>query len=367
MEDLTGVRAVEILGSGNYAYAIPFYGDRRPMLLDLVFTEDRRIESWDYTRIERSRNSLSAETTVMKPKGRTLTLKGVAAPIYDESGEIAGVIESLSDVTDLRRREHALHDTLSRYQAILDYTGSATAIIEEDSTISYINPEFEKITGYVKEEIEGKKKWMDFVIPEDVDRMLLYQSRIGQTNAPHTGEFRFIWWDGQVRNGYVTLAVIPDMKRSSSRSWTSPTRSRRRMRARGQTRSLNFFSAITRHEILNQADRPERKSRTGPCTGTRSGLHGRLWRRNWRHPMPSRHGSCSPVTTRISGSSHRNGRMSGRPSAGGVPGSGSERSISMREIRSVEVYADKLLERVFFHLVDNAVRYGEKSPDPLLL
>ena len=31
IEDMTGVRAEEMLGKGNYEYAIPFYGERRPM------------------------------------------------------------------------------------------------------------------------------------------------------------------------------------------------------------------------------------------------------------------------------------------------------------------------------------------------
>jgi PAS domain S-box-containing protein len=359
MEDLTGVRAVEILGSGNYAYAIPFYGDRRPMLLDLVFTEDRKIESWDYTRIERSRNSLSAETTVMKPQGRTLTLKGVAAPIYDESGEIAGIIESLSDVTDLRRREHALQDTLSRYQAILDYTGSATAIIEEDSTISYINPEFEKITGYVKEEIEGKKRWMDFVIPEDVDRMLLYQSSIGQINAPHAGEFRFIRWDGQVRNGYVTLAVIPDVKKFVFSILDITDRIQAEDACQRANKKLNFFSAITRHEILNQltvlkgnlemalaqeSDQAARATLEKELAASDAIQARIMFTRDYQDI-----GIQPPEWQDVGGAIRR-----------GCAGLRLGEILLDADIRSVEVYADKLLERVFFHLVDNAVQYGEK-------
>ncbi|NSW81817.1 MAG: PAS domain-containing protein [Syntrophothermus sp.] len=34
MEEMTGVPAQEILGKGNYEHAIPFYGERRPILID---------------------------------------------------------------------------------------------------------------------------------------------------------------------------------------------------------------------------------------------------------------------------------------------------------------------------------------------
>ena len=59
--------------------------------------------------------------------------------------------------------------------AILENTASAIAIIEEDASISYINPEFEKIIGYVRDEVEGKKKWTEFVAPKELDRMQTYE------------------------------------------------------------------------------------------------------------------------------------------------------------------------------------------------
>ena len=36
IEKMTGVPAAEIVGQGNFAYAIPFYGKKRPILIDLV-------------------------------------------------------------------------------------------------------------------------------------------------------------------------------------------------------------------------------------------------------------------------------------------------------------------------------------------
>ncbi len=36
MENLTGIAAADMVGKGNYEYALPFYGERRPILIDLV-------------------------------------------------------------------------------------------------------------------------------------------------------------------------------------------------------------------------------------------------------------------------------------------------------------------------------------------
>jgi len=35
MEEMTGIKAEEMIGKGNYEYAIPFYQTRRPLLVDL--------------------------------------------------------------------------------------------------------------------------------------------------------------------------------------------------------------------------------------------------------------------------------------------------------------------------------------------
>ena len=40
IEEMTGLKAEDILGKGDYEYALPFYGDRRPVLIDLVSQPD---------------------------------------------------------------------------------------------------------------------------------------------------------------------------------------------------------------------------------------------------------------------------------------------------------------------------------------
>jgi len=44
IEEMTGVKASNMLGKGNYEYSLPFYGVRRPLLIDLVFISHKEIE-----------------------------------------------------------------------------------------------------------------------------------------------------------------------------------------------------------------------------------------------------------------------------------------------------------------------------------
>ena len=45
MEAITGVKREDMIGKGDYEYALPFYKERRPILIDRVFDTDKEIET----------------------------------------------------------------------------------------------------------------------------------------------------------------------------------------------------------------------------------------------------------------------------------------------------------------------------------
>lgn len=45
MEEMTGVSKVDMIGQGDHAYTVPFYGERRQKLLDLIDKDDKEIAS----------------------------------------------------------------------------------------------------------------------------------------------------------------------------------------------------------------------------------------------------------------------------------------------------------------------------------
>jgi len=47
MEKMTGVKSEQILGKGDYEYALPFYGERRPMLIDAVRGLDPKLRDFN--------------------------------------------------------------------------------------------------------------------------------------------------------------------------------------------------------------------------------------------------------------------------------------------------------------------------------
>ena len=110
MEEMTGRVAGDMLGKGEYEYAVPFYGMRRSILIDLVFSSPDEIRK-RYSSVQINREILTGETVDATPKGKTCILWGMAAPLYNNEGAIVGAIESIRDITERRQAEEALRES----------------------------------------------------------------------------------------------------------------------------------------------------------------------------------------------------------------------------------------------------------------
>lgn len=105
IESLTGIKAEEILGKGDYEYALPFYAERRPILIDLVLRSDPHFEK-TYAMTKRSEDgTLSGEAYMPNLRGGEVYLFGAAAALYNSDGNISGAIESIRDITERKHVE----------------------------------------------------------------------------------------------------------------------------------------------------------------------------------------------------------------------------------------------------------------------
>jgi len=115
-----------------------------------------------------------------------------------------------------KRVEEALRQDKEEYRTLFENTGTATIIVEEDTTISLVNQEFERLSGYSREEIEGKKSWTEFVAPEDLGRMKEYHQsrRAYPASAPRHYEFKSVDKQGTIKDIFLTVAMIPGTNKS---------------------------------------------------------------------------------------------------------------------------------------------------------
>ena len=126
------------------------------------------------------------------------------------------VSELEASETRLKQTEDELQASEKKYRTIFDNTGAATILIEADTLITMANTEFEKLTGFSREEIEGSMSWVNFIHNDDRPRMVDYHNlrRVNPALAPRNYECRFINRSGRILTCYLTVAVLPGTTRS---------------------------------------------------------------------------------------------------------------------------------------------------------
>ncbi len=110
------------------------------------------------------------------------------------------------------REKSILGDIEDLYRAIFDNSGVGLLFTDVKTTIVLANREFEKATGYTREETEGKMSWTALIArPEDLERMKSYTRlrRIDPGYAPAAYTTKIRTRSGEVRDMLLRVTMIP--------------------------------------------------------------------------------------------------------------------------------------------------------------
>ena len=161
--------------------------------MDFVHTEDVPDRAAQFQRAVSGVNE-SSECRYVTKSGSRHWVKTSGRAVF-EKGRVVGVQGVLTDITDLKRAEKDLQESEQRYKTLFQVTPAAIAIVENDTTLSMVNARFERLSGYAREEIEGKKKWVEFVGPDDLERMQAYHEKRRRNPDSVPGEYEFCFID----------------------------------------------------------------------------------------------------------------------------------------------------------------------------
>ncbi|MEA2035300.1 MAG: PAS domain S-box protein, partial [Euryarchaeota archaeon] len=158
IENMTGIPASEMLNKSDYEYALPFYGKRRPILIDLVLNEALKKEI-KYPVFYRDGQKLIAENNVSLPAGKKgAYLWFIASSLYDTEGNIIGAIESIRDLTEKKQAEQALKESEGKFRELFNNINEAVFFheVQSDSThgkFVEVNDVACNRLGYTREEL----------------------------------------------------------------------------------------------------------------------------------------------------------------------------------------------------------------------
>ena len=137
--------------------------------------------------------------------------------VEEGDDELSSLSKTINKTLEtLEQSQKDLKESEDKYRSLFENTGTAMMILEEDTTVSLVNKEFENISGYSKEEVEGSKIRPDFASIEEQDRFIKYL-RLRAENpdlAPRNYELRFLDKYGNVKYGLVTVVAINGLRRN---------------------------------------------------------------------------------------------------------------------------------------------------------
>jgi len=125
MEKLTGVAKAEILGKGDYEYALPLYGVRRPILIDLLGKDDYDLTP-HYSYVQKEDNTLFTQVVLPPLNNRDARFVScTASPLFDNQGNQVGSIQSIRDLTESKRIE----EEKTRLEVRLQHSGMIQSVM----------------------------------------------------------------------------------------------------------------------------------------------------------------------------------------------------------------------------------------------
>ncbi|MEI6796606.1 MAG: PAS domain S-box protein, partial [Methanomassiliicoccales archaeon] len=201
IEKMTGVKKEEMMGQADHAFSLPFYGERKGMLLDLINMDDGTI-SERYSNVTRDGDTIQAKAFCSALNGgRGAHIWAKATYLFDSNGRRIGAIESIRDVTKNRQVEEALFIASDRLSLATHAGGIGVWDFDVINNKLTWDDQMFRLYGIQKDQFGGAyEAWKAGIFPEDMQRgdeevqMALRGERDFDT------EFRVLWPDGNIHH-----------------------------------------------------------------------------------------------------------------------------------------------------------------------
>ena len=186
------------------------------VLLDLSLPDGQRLDTFIRVRDHAPQLPIIVLTSL---DDKMLAVKAVqqGAQDYLVKGSIDSNLLGRALLYAIARKqlEEALKQSEERYRTLFQYSGTAMVIAEDDMTISLVNKEFEQLTGYSKNQLEGKMTIPDFLAEKDKQKIIGYYKALQKgKKIPPSYTAKIKRKDNQIRTIFASVGLIPRTKNS---------------------------------------------------------------------------------------------------------------------------------------------------------
>ena len=193
-------RAKEILGYED-AETINKY------LFNFIPEEDRQVAVENLQKGMKGEKIKHIQTPVIAKSGEKVFFDCSFTRIYKDDA-VVGAQGTAVDITERKLAEKALKKSEERYRRVFENAGLPMVIMEDSLVIFMVNDRFVEMSGYKKDEIEGRMKFTDFIFPEDRET-LMECFAAGKGDEPVEYECRIAHRSGEKFDVLIRLGHIP--------------------------------------------------------------------------------------------------------------------------------------------------------------
>ena len=301
----------------------------------------------------------TGEARLRKKDGTTIDVILTLSP-FDPTNLAAGVTATVMDITDRKRAEEALRRSEKNYRSVVENSLDSFYQSDTKGNLIFANQSFARSLGYESaDELYGKSIAETFWFRPGLRKKFLDKiSRQGfVTNYPITLKKRdgtpvfvevnsHVYYDNLGKNGGIegTIRDVTEHRRTEEA-------------LRQVNRHLNLLTSITRHDMLNnitvllsylavakkKSQNPEMQVFIEKMESQTKAMKSQIEFTRVYQDLGTHEPRWEEAGRILSGIE--------------IPS-----TISLQSsLQGVEIYADPLLEKVFYNLLDNTVRHGRNA------
>ena len=254
MELMSGIPASDIMGKGEHSFKAWISGQTGPTLIGYVLQQDIEGIKTAYPNVLFDGNTAKTAKDITRVDGTRFSLWMSATPLIDQNGEVTGAIESVRDVTDQKKVQRALRESNAYLDTVINTLADPLFIKDRNHRFVKLNNSFCQFTGHSREELMGKTDY-DFFRKEEADIFRKKDEEVFRTGHENENEESITDSLGKTytiitkKTLYINTAgeefIVGIIRDITERKKTE-------LALQQALKKLNMLSSITRHDILNQ-------------------------------------------------------------------------------------------------------------------
>jgi PAS domain S-box-containing protein len=331
---------------------------------EFVHPEDRHMvyESAEWTRTTTDPNyTARLEHRIIRRDGEIRYIVVRIRITKDAEGRTIKIHGANQDITEIKRAEATVRETEGRYRSLVETSPGVIWEVNTRGQFQYISPIVSALLGYEPEELIGEPITVLVIERLQPTMMKILENFLSSPDMP-LKPFEVI---GRHRDGHDLVMEIRPSRVTDSHgaligfrgvAYDTTERKKAEEALKRANRQLTLMSSITRHDLLNK------------ITVILGNL--KLAERKCTDPVQEEYlekirYATSAIKAQIEFTRIYQNLGSNEPQwlhlDSLMPRSHVPDTISLHaDVRGILVHADPMLERVFFNLLDNSVRHGER-------